>query len=201
MNWSAQWRRIASSKTPVPTTSVRAKSSAFWIERSTCVSAAKFTITSASLTRGSTALGSQISPFTKRTFFESRRSLRFSGLRGYVSLSRTMISSCFDLSRKRTKFEPMNPMPPVTSTTSLANGAATPSWGAHAAPPVLKVWGCGVELAAFDFPAVWYGRVVGGLSELVGLLVVVKARWVVHDHRALATDGGKPVPNVRGDLD
>src|SRR5438093_4103884 len=43
----------------------------------------------------------------------SRRSRRFSGFAAYVSLSRTT-TSCPLRTARRTKFDPMNPAPPVT---------------------------------------------------------------------------------------
>src|SRR5581483_10300641 len=97
--------------TYVPCTSVSMKSAASRIERSTCVSAAKFTTASTPAPASATASGSQMSPSTNSASTPSR----LARLPAEVSLSRTTTSSPPATSR-RAKCEPINPAPPVTST-------------------------------------------------------------------------------------
>src|SRR5579884_2168462 len=79
------------------------------IERSTCVSAAKFTIASTPFAARATASGSAMSPWWNSCSTPSR----LARLPAYVSLSRTTTSSPFAV-RCRTKCDPMKPAPPVT---------------------------------------------------------------------------------------
>src|SRR5690606_25470095 len=115
----AQNSRAASSSVNVPTTLLWMNPSGPRIDRSTWDSAAKCTIvsTSCSLSSVSTSARSRTSPCTKTCRPGSGRSRRFSRLPAYVSRSRfTTRTSSHRPSRNRTKFEPMKPAPPVTST-------------------------------------------------------------------------------------
>src|SRR5437879_1655939 len=105
--------RAASRTTWVPRTSVRTKSPASITDRSTWVSAAKWTTASAPRIASDTRTGSQTSPRRNAICPASRRSRRFSRFPAYVSLSSTTTSRPF-FTAMRTKFEPMNPAPPVT---------------------------------------------------------------------------------------
>src|SRR6476660_5701450 len=102
--------RTCSSSTCVPKNSVRPKSVAARIERSTCVSAAKLTIASQPRAARATSAGTAMSPW-----WHSVPSGRFARFPEYVSLSRTTTSSP-PRSRRFTKCEPMKPAPPVTRT-------------------------------------------------------------------------------------
>src|SRR2546428_3533547 len=105
--------RAASSMTWVPSTSVRTKSPASRTDRSTWVSAAKWTTASAPRMAAVTIPASHTSPRSNEIVPASRRSRRFARFPAYVSLSRTTTSWPF-LTAIRTKFDPMNPAPPVT---------------------------------------------------------------------------------------
>src|SRR5262245_22587682 len=81
------------------------------MERSTCVSAAKFTTASQPSPAAVTAIESAMSPSWNSCATPSR----LARLPEYVSLSSTTTSSP-RAARSFTKWEPMNPAPPVTST-------------------------------------------------------------------------------------
>ena len=68
-------------------TSVERNASGSTIERSTCVSAAKFTIESQPESAAVSAVSSAMSPRTKLKRSSASRSAKFSGLPAYVSLS------------------------------------------------------------------------------------------------------------------
>src|SRR5262245_44880211 len=87
------------------------KSAAARIERSTCVSAAKLATASQPAPARATSSGSAMSPWTNSCSIPAR----LAGLPEYVSLSRTTTSSPCSTSRL-TKWLPMKPAPPVTST-------------------------------------------------------------------------------------
>ena len=96
---------------------VTMKASGPLIERSTWVSAAKFTIASQPLIASATATGSSIAPATNR--ISSITPSRFSRRPAYVSLSSTVTSSPWSARRSRTNVEPMKPAPPQTSSLML----------------------------------------------------------------------------------
>src|SRR6266571_2220413 len=98
-------------------TLVWTKSAGPAIERSTWLSAAKWTMARGLCFCSSclTSSRSQMSPLTK-TWRESARSAsRLRGLPAYVSLSRLTIGSPVAAMHNSTKFEPMKPAPPVTN--------------------------------------------------------------------------------------
>ena len=82
---------------------------------STWVSAAKFTMASASTTRRFMSFGFRMSPFTNLYRFSLSMSLRLVGLalRPILSTFVTSASGC-DLIVERQKLLPMKPSPPVT---------------------------------------------------------------------------------------
>src|SRR5450631_3451207 len=97
-------------------------------------SAAKWTIASASATSRSTSSASQMSPTTSCTRSVGR-SDKESSLPAYVSLSSTTTDTSVLAMSQRTKFEPMNPAPPVTRILCMADTLAradgdtvSPAW-------------------------------------------------------------------------
>src|ERR1700704_21812 len=124
---------MCSSNTCVPRNSVRPKSSAGRIDRSTWVSAAKLTIAVQSRAARLTSAGSAMSPS-----WNSTSSGRFARLPEYVSLSSTATSSPAR-SRRFAKCEPMKPAPPVTRTRiarRLVRGGRKPTAERAGQPPV-----------------------------------------------------------------
>src|SRR5262245_23590887 len=89
------------------------------MDRSTCVSAAKWTTMSAPFTSGPATAASATSPLTNTCRSLRNTSRRFSNRPAYVSLSRFVIrqSGCVEIAQ-RTKLDPMNPAPPVTRTST-----------------------------------------------------------------------------------
>src|SRR5256712_7609897 len=107
-SYRATWRAWWGAGTPD-----HARSPASITDRSTWVSAAKWTTASAPRIASDTRTVSQTSPRRNAICPASRRSRRFARFPAYVSLSRTTTSWPF-LTAIRTKFDPMNPAPPVT---------------------------------------------------------------------------------------
>src|SRR5258708_6427448 len=147
------------------------KSPAFLIDRSTCVSAAKWTTMSDACTSGAAAAASATSPLTKRWRGWSFTLSRFSSRPAYVSLSSvvTRQSSCAARAY-RTKLDPMKPAPPVTRTLTICSG------------PIVRQ------------------RAVGVQAVLVRIGVPVGLRRHVDDQRHVRADAFPPVVHEVGHL-
>src|SRR2546427_2876540 len=178
--WRIRFRsflRQASRTDQVPITSVRTKSPASRMDRSTWVSAAKWTNASADFVTRSMSLRSHTSPWTNIRFRSSLYSLRLFGFPAYVSLSTTTTSSLPAANRRRTKQLPMKPMPPVTTRRAMMSSL-------HLDVPIVR-----------DVL-----RIVGD-AELIRLLVVVQLGGEVHEVHRFGSDRLEPVDHVRRDLD
>src|SRR5213594_3577739 len=178
--WRIRFRsflRPASRTDQVPITSVRTKSPASRMDRSTWVSAAKWTRASADFVTRSMSFRSHTSPWTNVRFRSSLYSLRLFGFPAYVSLSTTTTSSLPVASRRRTKQLPMKPMPPVTTRRAMTSSL-------H-----------------LDVPIVWDVLRIVGDAELVRLFVVVQLRREVHEVHRFRSDRLETVDDVRRDLD
>src|SRR6516165_7314277 len=99
------------------------------IERSTWVSAARFTTAAGRCSRktASTASRSPMSACTKVNRGSRSTSARLARLPAYVSLSTTTTRSAHSRSARRTRFDPMNPAPPVMTSASTAPIIHAPS--------------------------------------------------------------------------
>src|SRR3989454_2202383 len=174
---STSFLRQASRTDQVPRTSVRTKSPASRMDRSTWVSAAKWTRASADFVTRSMSLRSHTSPWTNVRFRSSLYSLRLFGFPAYVSLSTTTTSSLPAANRRRTKQLPMKPMPPVTTRRAMMSSL-------HLDVPIVR-----------DVL-----RIVGD-AELIRLLVIVQLRREVHQVYRFGSNRLEPVDHVRRDLD
>src|SRR2546426_870048 len=178
--WRIRFRsflRQASRTDQVPITSVRTKSPASRMDRSTWVSAAKWTNASADFVTRSMSFRSHTSPWTNVRFRSSLYSLRLFGFPAYVSLSTTTISSLPVASRRRTKQLPMKPMPPVTTRRAMMSSL-------HLDVPIVR-----------DVL-----RIVGD-AELIRLFVIVQLRREVHEVHGFRSNRLEPVDHIRRDLD
>src|SRR3989441_5816688 len=147
------------------------------MDRSTWVSAAKWTRASADFVTRSMSFRSHTSPWTNVRFRSSLYSLRLFGFPAYVSLSTTTTSSLPAANRRRTKQLPMKPMPPVTTRRAMMSSL-------HLDVPIVR-----------DVL-----RIVGD-AELIRLLVVVQLGGEVHEVHRFGSDRLEPVDHVRRDLD
>src|SRR5258705_13861433 len=148
------------------------------MERSTWVSAAKFTTTSAPSIAPATALASQMSPFTNRYPGSSATDSRLARFPAYVSLSSTVTRESGKRSRIiRTKFEPMKPAPPVTRKRALLR------FGASAIFPVPVIQD--IVLMRID-------------SVFIRLIVLIHFRKHDHEHAPLIPAALHAVNHARG---
>src|SRR3989441_1361558 len=147
------------------------------MDRSTWVSAAKWTRASADFVTRSMSFRSHTSPWTNVRFRSSLYSLRLFGFPAYVSLSTTTTSSLPAANRRRTKQLPMKPMPPVTTRRAMMSSL-------HLDVPIVR-----------DVL-----RIVGD-AELIRLLVVVQLGGEVHEVHRFGSDRLEPVDHVRRNLD
>ena len=122
--------RHASSRTWTPMTPVRRNASGSRMERSTCDSAAKLTTASASATSGPTTAGSAMSPCTKRSRAACSGSARTGARFGLVAGVGQLVEDgdaravAAGRGRRGRRPLPMNPAPPVTSSSLGTRGAA-----------------------------------------------------------------------------
>src|SRR5881409_3922851 len=178
--WRIRFRsflRPASRTDQVPITSVRTKSPASRMDRSTWVSAAKWTRASADFVTRSMSFRSHTSPWTNVRFRSSLYSFKLLGFPAYVSLSTTTTSSLPVANRRRTRQLPMKPMPPVTTRRAMTSSL-------HLDVPVVR-----------DVL-----RIVGD-AELIRLFIAVQLRREVHQVNRFGSNRLEPVDHVRRDFD